>query len=100
MVTSLLFVEKLFGGVRLTARPLKRRLSKREKESSIIAAKIVEMWLNDPINKLTILSLLSQLAVHGTAIGMSIGRDALPQPVDYKFFARPVIKARPARKTS
>ena len=100
MDTLLPFVESRFGGVRLTVKPSKKRLSRKERALSITVANLVEWWLNEPKNKLTILNLLYQSGVYGTGIGTITDNGASFQPIDFKSFVSPATKSKRAKKTS
>lgn len=87
-----------FIGALRTEKPFFVRSKKRGKKDAI-AAKIAEHWLNDPKNRLTILSQLCELVRSGTAIGMITGTDSLLPVRNSEFYASPVTRKRREKKT-
>lgn len=91
-------VGESFDGVRLTEKWFKVRNLKKGKKNAI-AAKIVEHWLNEPKNKLTILNLSLNQALYGTGIGTLTATGFLSPVSISKFFASPVIRSKQGKKT-
>lgn len=99
MDTSFLSVENLFDGVQLIAKPLKGRLSRRERELNTIAAKVVQRWFNDPKNRSIILTLLYQLEAHGIAIGINTVLDASLKAIDYESYVSRATREKLVMRT-
>lgn len=97
MGTSLLSVERLFDGVPPIGKWFKVRSKKKGKKYAIVA-KVVEYWLNAPKNKLTMLNLLCQSVMYGTAIGIDTATGSLSAVPASKFYAKTVIEPKQTKK--